>query len=152
VQQVGNMYCRCTIVEQKMYYIKFVFTVFSTGPCLYLSWAGWMQTVSRIACLYISLSLWNKNLATENGFWTVFRNKNLYFVTHCMLITTCIGMCHPSMNLWNVTYFVEGVKWFKELWEISYQGNIWPIEGVNKRIAQKIIYWCLLLELLIMLM
>jgi len=55
-----------------MYNIKFGFTLFSTGHRLYLSWAGWMQTISRITCQYISLSFWNKNLTLENGFWVVF--------------------------------------------------------------------------------
>jgi len=31
------MYCRYTVVAQKMYNIKFVFTMFSTGHRLYLS-------------------------------------------------------------------------------------------------------------------
>jgi len=35
----GIMYCRYTVVAQKMYNIKFVFTMFSTGHRLYLSWA-----------------------------------------------------------------------------------------------------------------
>ena len=134
-----------------MYNIKLVFTVFSTGRHLYVSWASWMQTVSRIGCLYISLSLWNKNLTLENWFRAVFKNKDLYFETHCMWSSTCNGMCHPSMNLWNVNSFIEVVTCFEELWEISYEENIWPVEGVNNRRTQKIIQRCLLLELFVML-
>jgi len=117
VQQVSIKYCRCTAVAQKMYNIEFGFTLFSRGHHLYLSWARWVQTVSRITCLYIGLSFWDKNLTLENGFRAVFKNKHLYFVTHCLWSTTCNGKCHPSMNLWNVTSFIEGVTCFEELWE-----------------------------------
>jgi len=81
-----------------MYNIKFVCTVFSRGHCLYLSWARWLQTVSRIVCPYINLSLWNRNLTLQNGFQAVFNKENLHFVTDFMCSATCNAMCHPSVN------------------------------------------------------
>jgi len=38
-----------------------------------------------------------------------------------------------------VTSHIEGIPCFEELCEISYQENIWPVEGVNERRTHKII-------------
>jgi len=131
MQQVGVKYCRYTVVAQKMYNIKFVFTMFSTGHRLYLYWARWIQTVSRIAYPYISVSLWNRNLTLENGFWAVFKKGDLYFVTHYMCSATCNAMCHPSKNqtflsylwVWNVTSYIERTMCFEELWGKTLSGE-----------------------------
>ena len=122
--QVGIKYCTYTVVVQKMYNIKFVFTMFSTGHRLYLSCARRIQTVSGIACRYINVSLWNRNLTLQNGFQAVFNKGNLHFVPHYMCSTTCSRMCHPSINqtflsflwAWNVTSYIERIMCFEELW------------------------------------
>jgi hypothetical protein len=124
VGQVGIKYCRCTVVAQRMYNIEFVSAMFSAGHRLYLCWARWIQPISRIACQYISVSLWNRNLTLENLFWAVFKKGNLYFVTHCMCSATCSAMCHQPINqtflsflwVWNVTSYIEGIMCFEELW------------------------------------
>ena len=116
--------------------IKFVFTLFGRGHRLFLSWARWIQTVSRIAWQYIGVSWWNRNLTL-----VVLKKKNLYCVTYYMWSTACNGIFHPSVNqifvsflcVWNVTSYIEEITCFVGLREQNYQGNIWPLEGVNIR-------------------
>jgi hypothetical protein len=42
---IGINYCRCDVDVQKLYCIESVCTMFSTGHCLYLSTARYMQTL-----------------------------------------------------------------------------------------------------------
>ena len=151
MQQVGIKYCRHTAVAQKRYNIKLVFTMFSSCQRLYLSWARWIQTVSRIVSQYISVSLWNRNLTLGNGFRAVCKKGNLYFVTHCMCSTTCNGMFDPPITqiflsflwVWNVTSYIERITCFEGLWGKSYQIIIWPLEVVNNRTQKynEVGYW-----------
>ena len=60
-----------TVVVQEMDNITFVFTLLSTGHCLYLSWARLIHTLSTIACQYISVILWNVSFTVEKEFKAV---------------------------------------------------------------------------------
>ena len=93
--------------------------------------------LSRIACPYVSVSLWNRNFTLENGFRADFKKGNFYFVTHCMCSTTCNAMCHPPINqtfisflwVWNVTSYIERTMCFEELWGKTLWGEYLTYRG-----------------------
>ena len=59
---------------------------------VYLYWARCIHTLSRIACCFISVSLWNRNLTLENVFWTVFKKREIFilWLTAVPLAMKCV--------------------------------------------------------------